>query len=327
MRIKLLIIFVFACVLLCGCSGHKEKVYHVGILSGLEYVADIADGFKAGMAELGYVEGKNITYDLQRTDFDMAEYKYILDRFIKDKVDLIFVFPTEASLEAKAAVFGTNIPVVFSFAQVEGVGLIDSVRHPGNNITGVRYPGPDIALKRFEIMLKLVPNARRICVPYQRDYPIISIQLEALYPVAAANGVILLELPASDAGELEDEFKKISGSSEAGIDAILIIIEPLCVNAEAFLAISKFAAGRGIPVGGALISADGYESLFGVNVNNTAVGAQAAPLADKIFRGMPAGDIPVVSSESYFQLNYKAAKALGFEIPEDLLSTANEVIR
>ncbi|KPJ73271.1 hypothetical protein AMJ48_02295, partial [Parcubacteria bacterium DG_74_1] len=69
---------------------------------------DAADGFKAGMAELGYIEGQNIIYDLQETDFDMAVYKSVLDEFVEDEVDLIFVFPTEASQEAKAATQGTE---------------------------------------------------------------------------------------------------------------------------------------------------------------------------------------------------------------------------
>lgn len=84
----------------------------MGILSGLSYVAEAADGFKAKMTELGYVEGKNIIYDHQKTDFDMAAYKNILTKFVADKVDLVFVFPTEATQEAKAATQGTNIPVV-----------------------------------------------------------------------------------------------------------------------------------------------------------------------------------------------------------------------
>ena len=71
-----IILLIVVCVLLSGCSErHEGKVYHVGILSGLEYIVDAIDGFKEGMTELGYVEGDNIVYDLQRTDFDMAEYQ------------------------------------------------------------------------------------------------------------------------------------------------------------------------------------------------------------------------------------------------------------
>lgn len=322
----LLVVGVVLSLLLSGCA-QKPKVYRVGVLSGLDFVANITDGFKAKMTELGYVEGKNVVYDVQKTNFDMDAYKRILKKFVADKVDVIFVFPTEASIEAKAATQGTNIPVVFAFAQVEGMGLINSVREPGGNITGVRYPGPDLAVKRFEIMRELAPQARRMLIPYQKGYPIVTSQLEALRPVAAAAGITLVELPANNAAELEAALQARAKSADVGFDAILFVAEPLAVTPDAFAVMGKFAYERKMPIGGALMEAGGYSSIFGVNVENVAVGKQAAPLVDKILKGTPAGTIPVVSAESYFQINYKAAQNLGIKVPEGLLRQANEVIR
>jgi putative ABC transport system substrate-binding protein len=324
----LLPLLLAAVLILSGCNAQASpKVYRVGVLSGLDYVADITDGFKAKMTELGYVEGQNIIYDVQKSNFDMAAYKSILQKFVADKVDLIFVFPTEASLEAKIATQGTDIPVIFSFALIEGMGLVDSVREPGGNITGVRFPGPDIAVKRFEIMLQLAPQAKRILVPYQKGYPIVVSQLEALHPVAEAAGVTLIELPAADAAELETELQARADSGDIGLDAILFLAEPLTVTPDAFAVIGKFGAEHKIPVGGALISVGEYASVFGVNVRTINVGQQAAPLADKIFKGIPVGTIPVVSAESFLQINYKAAQKLGITVPEGLLSQADEIIR
>ena len=88
--ISFVILLIIVCVLLNGCSEkQEEKVYHIGILSGLEYVIDAVDGFKDGMAELGYVEGDNIVYDLQRTDFDIAAYQQSLNKFVDDKVTIL----------------------------------------------------------------------------------------------------------------------------------------------------------------------------------------------------------------------------------------------
>jgi len=315
-------------LLLSGCGGaQKPKVYRVGVLSGLDFVADITDGLKVKMTELGYVEGKNIVYDVQKTNFDMAAYKSILQKFVADKVDVIFVFPTEASQEAKAATQGTNIPVVFAFAQVEGMGLVNSVREPGGNITGVRYPGPDLAVKRFEVMHELVPQAKRMLVPYQKGYPIVASQLELVRPAAAAAGVTLVEAPADNAAELETILQAQAKSADASPDAILLLAEPLAVTPDAFAVMGKFAAEHKLPIGGALMSAGGYASVYGVNVQNVAVGKQAAPLIDKIFKGTSAGAIPVVSAENYFQINYTAAQDLGIKVSEGLLGQANEVIR
>jgi putative ABC transport system substrate-binding protein len=314
-------------LLLSGCGAQEPEVYRVGVLSGLDFVAGITDGFKAGMAELGYVEGENIVYDVQQTNFDMDAYRSILQKFVEDGVDLIFVFPTEATMEAKAATQGTEVPVLFNFALIEGMGLVDSVPQPGGNITGVRYPGPDIALRRFEIMRELAPEATRMLVPYQRGYPIVEPQLEKLYPAAEAAGVTLIELPADDGAELEAALQARAASGDIGVDAILVVAEPLTVTPDGFLPLGKFAAEHGIPIGGALMEAGGYGSIFGVNVDIVESGKQAAPLADKILKGTPAGTIPVVSAENFFQINYTVAQQLGVEVPEGLLSQADEVIR
>jgi putative tryptophan/tyrosine transport system substrate-binding protein len=326
-RWGLLACVIVLALLLSSCGTQKPKVYRVGILSGLDFFADTADGFKAGMAELGYVEGKNIVYDIQSTNFDMAMYKSILQKFVADKVDLIFVFPTEAAQEAKAAVEGTDIPVVFANANVEDTGLVNSVREPGGNVTGVRYPGPDLALKRFELLLELVPQAKRIWVPYQKGYPIVASELEVLYPAASSQGITLIEAPAADAAELQAELQARAQSADIGMDAILLIPEPLAVTPDAFKALAGFSTEHNIPVGGALMSEGDYSTLFGLSTDNVAVGRQVASLADKILRGTPVGTIPVVSAESYLQINLKAAQQLGLTVPEGLLAQADEIIR
>lgn len=321
-----LILMIVGSLFLSGCGAEEPKVYKVGILAGISFVADIVDGFKEGMAELDYVEGENIKYDVQLTEFDMAAYESIVKKFVEDDVDLILVFPTEATMVAKEVTQGSDVPVLFTFALVEGMGIVDSIREPGGNITGVRYPGPDIALRRFEIMRELVPDARRIMIPYQRGYPIVTPQLEVLYAPAEAAGIELVELPADNAADLETQFQAFAGSGDS-VDAIMFVAEPLTVNPDAFAVVGKFAAEQNIPVGGALMQVGEYASIFGVNAEAISSGKQAAPLADKILKGTPAGTIPVVSAENFLQINYSAAQAAGVEVSEGLLSQADEVIR
>jgi putative ABC transport system substrate-binding protein len=323
--IIILLIIIVVIYIFFSIKSKREEIYHVGILSGLDYVAEMSDGFKSKMAELGYFEGENIVYDLQKTNFDITAYQNILKKFIKNKVDLIFVFPTEASLEAKTATQETNIPVLFSFANIEDVNLIENIRHPGGNITGVRYPGPDLAVKRFEVMKELVPRAKQILIPYQRDYPIVASQLKVLSPVAKAANITLIELPADNAAELQNLLEKYI-SSGINFDAIMALAEPLFVTPDAFTVIAKFAYKYKIPFGGAYMMIDNYGSIFGVNINIFETGKQAAILADKILKGTPAGTIPVISSESFFQINYNVAQELDVIVPEGLLNTADEII-
>lgn len=323
--ITLFLVMVF----IVGCTGGSEpEVYQVGILSGLEFVsADIIQGFKEGMAELGYVEGENVVYDIQRTDFDMDAYRSILQQFVSDGVDLILTFPTEATMEAKTATEGTNIPVVFTFALIDDLGIVNSIREPGGNITGVRYPGPDVALRRFEIMRELVPDATHILVPYQRGYPIVQPQLDILYPAAEAAGVTLIEAPADNGAELEAILQEYAASGDVTIDAILAPVEPLTVSPDGYGAVAGFAAEYQIPFGGVYVAEGDYRPVFGVNVDLVASGKQAAPVVDKVFQGIAPGTIPVASAETYFELDYKMVQQLGLDVPEGLLVLADKVYR
>jgi putative ABC transport system substrate-binding protein len=314
-------------LILSGCTGARSKQYKVGVLIGLPFTAPIGDGFKAGMTELGYVEGENIVYDVQTTDFDLAAYQTILKKFVADEVDLILVTPTEATMEAKAITQGTDIPVVFSFAFTEGMGIIDSVRQPGGNITGVRFPGVDITIKRFEMLREIAPDAKRIWMPYQRGYPIVPPQLEALKPLAEAAGVTLIEFPADNAAEVQKELDVRSKAEDIGIDAMMSLVEPLAVGQDVFEVTAAFAYQHHIPLGGLYYSTDEYSSIFGVNVDLFESGRLAAPLADKIFKGTSAGTIPAVSPEHFIQIDYKAAQAFGLTVPEGLLKQADEIIR
>jgi len=326
--LAILILTVVASLFLSSCGGlAAPKTYRVGILSGLDFFANTADGFKAEMTELGYVEGENIVYDFQKTNFDPAEEQRILEKFIADEVDLIFTFPTEVSLAAKAATDGTDIPVLFANANIEGVGLVESVRQPGGHVTGVRYPGPDLALKRFETLLELVPEAKRIWIPYQEGYPIVSEQLKALEPVAESLGITLVEVPATGPADIGANLQAQAAADGVGPDAILMIAEPLTVTPDAFSVLGQFAAENNVPMGGAMISIGDYGTIFGVSTDNVAVGKQAASLADKILKGTAAGTIPVVSAEGYLQLNYKLAEGLGLTVPEGMLVRATEIIR
>jgi putative ABC transport system substrate-binding protein len=305
------------------CS--KPEVYRVGVLSGLNVFVDVTDGFKERMTELGYIEGKNIIYDIQETDFDMVVYDRILKKFVEDKVDLILAFPTEAAMQAKTISWGTGIPVVFTCAYTENTNLVNTVQEPGGNITGVRWHGPEIAIKSFKVMHELVPHIKRIVVPYQKDYPIVKSQLEVLGPAASSAGITVIEIPASNVKELETEIQKLTGPFHA--DVFQLIAEPLAATAIGFPIVSKFASEHKILIGGAPIFEGDYQSVFVFIPANSPQGRQAANMADKIFKGTPAGKILVATAPYLFHFNYRQAQKLGLEVSEDLLSQADIIIR
>jgi putative ABC transport system substrate-binding protein len=182
---------IFILLFTSDCT-ESSKIYKVGILCGLDFFANTADGFKTKMTELGYIEGKNIIYDFHKTNYNPVEEKNIINKFVAEKVDLIFTFPTEVSLVAKTATQDSNIPVLFANAFIEGVDLVNNIRQPGGNITGVRFPGLEVIVKRFNIMLELVPKTKRIWICYQQNYPTSANQMEVLRTEAAKASIKLI---------------------------------------------------------------------------------------------------------------------------------------
>ena len=153
---------MLAALLLSGCGGAQQnKVYHVGILTSNPSFVAIGDGFKAKMTKLGYIENKNIIYIVQKpSSSDPAELQRQAKALVDQKVDLIFTFPAPETVAAQAATQGTNIPVVFAYFQLEGTNLIKSVSDPGGNMTGVRYPGPEMISRRLEVLHQMAPNGQ-----------------------------------------------------------------------------------------------------------------------------------------------------------------------
>ncbi|MDQ2085582.1 ABC transporter substrate-binding protein [Herbivorax sp. ANBcel31] len=301
--------------------------YRVGILSGLSYLAAAADGFKDELEKLGYVEGENIEYQILSTESDMEEYKNFSEKFVEDEVDLVFCYPTEAAIVLQEVTEGTDIPVVFGVTNIEGTDLVESVREPGGNLTGVRYPGPDLAIKRLEIMTEIVPDAKRILLPYSSEYPVCYPQLEELPAAAEEFGVTLIEAPAKTPQDLEDIFNEYDSQDELDFDAIVSIAEMFAVNPDTFLTMITFANRHEIPMGGALMEFEGYSSLFGVNINEYVTGQRAAGLADRILQGEDVSTMPVISDESFIQINYKEIQEQGLDVPENVLNEAEEIIR
>jgi putative ABC transport system substrate-binding protein len=326
-RVMVLLLVILLVALSISSCGEETKTYRVGVLAGISFLADIEAGFKEGMAELGYVEGENIIYDVQITEFDIPTYQTILQKFVDDDVDLIVSFPTEATIEAKTITAGTDIPVVFTFAFIEGMGIVDTIQEPGGNVTGVRYPGVDIALLRYEMLREIMPDATRIVVPYQVGYPIVPPQLEALHAAAEEDGVTILELPASSAAEVTAFLQDQVVSGDPGFDVILFLVEPLATVPEVFLAVADFGKEYQVPTMGIYSSTEGYASIFGVNVDIFGAGLSAAAQADKVLRGTDPATLPVLSSEPYIEIDYSAAQTMGLEIPETLLAKADEIYR
>jgi putative ABC transport system substrate-binding protein len=312
-----------------GCESKKPKVYRVGILCGSDAVKSAEAGFKARMTELGYVEGKNIVYDQQNvTNYDPAEYLRIAKKFVNDKVDLIFVFPTDPTVAVKAATEGTQIQVVFSIAGLEGYTLVKSVREPGGNMTGVRYPVSDLTAKGIEFLSELAPKIKRIYIAYDPKYPNSLPAIRAARATARSKGMTLVEFPAATTEEVKTDLEARSRSGNIGVEAVFVLPELLILSPAGWEVVSRFAAKHRLLLAGPSADEALHQgAVFTYGVDLFEQGRLAAPLADKILKGASPGSIPIVTPEAYLRLNVKLAHELGLNVPEGLLKQADRIIR
>lgn len=314
-------------LLVCGCTKETPTIFKVGIICGPDFFLPVIDGLKAKMAELGFVEGKNIVYDLQAFNADPQGEKRAAERFVKDRVDLIVTTPTEPSLTAQAAIKGTDIPLVFAYASLEGNNLVQSVSTPGDNITGLRFSGPEECCRHLELMLEFVPTAKRVWICYNENYPTIEPSIAVLRGLAASRGVTLVEVPAETIDEIKADLLRRARSNNPGMDAILLMPEPFSHSPAGWSAIRNFADDHKIPIGGSFLFTVEQGALFGDANDLFRVGELTAPLAKKVLEGVPAGTIPVLTPEPILIINYNVAEKLQIAVPEGLLHMAARIIR
>lgn len=322
----ILFLLVAAAVLLM-VYRQEEKVYRVGILSGARPFRDITDGFKTEMTQLGYIEGENIIYDLHELDGDHEEEKRVSRKFVEDKVDLIFAFSTEAALTAKAAAKDTAVPVVFAMGTIENTGLVETVRRPGGNITGVRFNGADLIVSELEIFLKIAPNTKRIWIIHDTTYPAGRDTMKVLRSEALSHDFTLVETHVGSIQDIKTVLRKRSELKDIGVDAIEMVPDVFSLSPPGFTMIRDFAARHKIPVNGGPAFAPSMGSVLSGIPENIKMGEKAAFLADKVLRGTPAGTIPVITPDQYLRINYKVIQELGLEVPEDILHRADQILR
>ena len=191
----------------------------------------------------------------------------------------------------------------------------------------MRFHGPDLSVKRFEILHELAPQAKRVGIIYNANYPANKSQLEALHPAAAAVGISLVEIPIKSVADIEADLQAREAAADIGMDAILIITDDLSQSPDGWSIISQFAANHNIPIAGSAAFEADTGAIVSYIPDSFETGKLAAPLADKIFKGTPAGSIPVLTPESDLRINYKLAQQLGLTVPEGLLSQATQIIR
>jgi len=305
----------------CGTFQAAPKTPTIGVVIEVSIHTTTYEGFKAGMVELGYVEGENVTYiyngvvaepNAQTIDAE-------IENLLAQNVDMLLVVGNLAAARAKEAVAGTDTPVVFgAVTNPVGSGLVESISHPGGNLTGTQV-GRELA-KALEWLVKITPGgANKVYLPYNPDDEVSMMILAGLEEVPSQLGI---ELVPGEVHSVEEAVAAIKSLPE-DVDAIYRIPSPTLdpKNNE----LSQAAIERGLPMGAGLPLDEAV--LFTLAVDLSDVGKQTATLADKILKGANPADLPVETGEFYITINLKTAEAIGLDIPDSVLRLADTIIR
>ena len=304
-RIGLAVILAVGFVLapLAVKAQPADKVYRIGMLERTSPAINAAnlEGFRHGLRTLGYTEGKNFVIEYRSADGRDERFPGLAAELAQLKVDLIPVVIT-----------GVGDPV----AQ----GIIDSLAHPGGNITGLSATVTEIYPKRVELLRELVPKAARIAVLFNMGNPAIPPQWKEVEMAARSLGVLAQLL---DVRKLEDLRPAFDAAIRQRADAIVVGLETLTL-ANAPL-IVDLAAKHRLPAMYASTEFVGGLASYGVNYPDHY--RRAATFVDKILKGAKPADLPVEQPTKFeLVVNLKTARALGLTIPRTVLLQVDQVI-
>src|SRR5262249_22913804 len=279
--------------------------------------------FRQGLREAGFVEGQNVTIEFRWANGVNAQLPALATELVRQDVKVIVAGGgTPAAMAAKAAT--ATIPVVFAVAvDPEEVGLVRSLNHPGENLTGITNMNVQIGPKKLEVLRELLPAASRIAVLLNPTSEVSESFFRGLQQAARTLGLQLHSVQASKDSDFEPVFAKIKDELKA---EALLIAPDVFYNTRTEL-LAKLALHHGIPAIAQyplFVKAGGLISL-GTDENEyyRLVGTYAG----RILKGDKPGDLPVQRSRKVARtINSKTAKALGITVPMALLGRADEVI-
>jgi putative ABC transport system substrate-binding protein len=304
----------------CG-NATQDKTYTIGVVNPSPLQETTWEGFKEGMTELGYVEGENVTYLYEGATGSIDKLDSVAQGLVEADVDLILTITTPATQAAQRATAGTDIPVVFvPVTDPVGAGLVDSLRHPGGNITGVTFGAQEE--RRLEWLIRVVPTIEQVYVPFNPKDQSAVLALEAVHKAAKILGVEIIARETSTQEQVAAAFEDIPED----VDAIFFLPDSL-VNAriDDWL---ETAVELGLPTSGPNLAAveRGHLTTYGTDLA-AAARQEAARLADQILQGIKPADLPVETAEFFSAINLKTAKAIGIDVSDEVLLQADIIIR
>jgi putative ABC transport system substrate-binding protein len=284
--------------------------------------AHLANAFRQGLKEVGYIEGQNVTIEYRWAESRYDQLPALAAHLVKRQVNVIAATGGEQSaVAAKAAT--TRIPIVFT-AGGDPVkqGLVASLNHPGGNLTGMFFLTGAIESKRLGLLRELVPNTAIIGVLLNPNSPAVELQLRDIPDAARAIGQRIVILEANNDRDIDAAFATLV---QRRIGALLVAGDPLFSNRRD--QIVALAARNSIPTIYYFREFAAAGGLMSYGANLSDVFRQLGIYAGRILKGEKPSDLPVMQPTKFeLVVNLKTASSLGLTVPPSLLALADEVI-
>ena len=315
-------------LLLAPCSSAEAQQPatnpRIGLLNTNEPAAFAArtEGFRQGLRELGYVEGKNIKIEYRYAEGKLDRLSGLAAELVRLKVDVIVTAVSSSTRSAKEAT--NTIPIVMAQDNDPvGNAFVVSLARPGGNITGLSTLSPEIGGKQLELLKGVVPRMVRAAVIGTSTLPGHAQRLKETELAAAALGVELQYLDVLSPEDIDTAFRE---ASKKRADAVVVLGGLVLISHRAQVA--NLAAKKRLPAiynvpefvdaGGLMTYGASYIDLY----------RRAATYVDKILKGAKPADLPVEQPTKFdFIVNLQAAKQISLTIPQKVLARADRVIR
>jgi putative ABC transport system substrate-binding protein len=291
----------------------------VGVLVSLSAPHPFTEAFRSGMRDLGYFEGRNVAIEWRYADAQFSRAVELATELVRLPVDVIAAYHTPA---VKAAMNATStIPIVMSPAGAPlEMGLVQSLAHPGLNVTGLSNMEAELGGKRLGLLREAIPGLARVAVLAAKTDPFTAPFLKDLQSGAVGVGLHLHPVMVGGPDEFEDAFAAMSAARDEAV-----IIQPNFLPQTA--AIVAFAAKHRLAVLSSYRDTTRAGGLISYSADHAAHFQRAATFVDKILKGARPGDLPVEQPTKFeLVINLKAARALNLEVSPQLLARADEVI-
>jgi putative ABC transport system substrate-binding protein len=276
--------------------------------------------FREELKALGYIEGRNISFDVGYGEFSRERTRKLSAEAMAKKPDIILA--SHGAVHTFSDLTKTTpIIAIYSGDMVEAK-LVKSLARPGVNITGVQLLGFDLVGKRIEILKELVPSIKRLAVFAMSAHPGVTQEREVSVAAAKQLGISIDFFPLTNPQELD---AGLVSAQAAGVNGIVLFPDPITLSGAPRIA--AFALKHKLPVVSGWYNYPEAGGLVSYGPNMRQAWRRAASQFDRVAKGADPATTPIeLPTIVELVINLKTARALGVKIPQAVLLRADRVI-